>query len=359
MRGLVATLLGLTAAALVAVSSDAASYQNAVLPAKRAAAPNGDAAAGAGAGATALEPVAVVGTGKMGSAIAELLCAGGVPVHLVSRSPQKAMTAASAISSKQAQCRVTAAVSPAEALQSAGVVVLTSPFSGTADWLRANRDALIARDDRVVVDISNPWRSGEGIAPDAAILSGVELHRQALGHEGTQFVAAFKNNFARRQLEHATGKQIVEFAVDLAGDARARFERLMSRTRLKPVFRGEISKGAAATLEAEVRARACVRCSWGNKKGCLIIKLKSRLNDRVPAAITTTTTAPSEPACASRIEELSPRCLTYCVRVRACARALVCLPACVLVQAGPFRPDLKAKHAQFSAAVRRRAGGEL
>jgi predicted dinucleotide-binding enzyme len=253
MRGLVATLLGLAAAALAVVSSDAASYQNAALPPKRAAAPS------------SLEPVAVVGTGKMGSAIAELLCAGGVPVHLVSRSPQKAKTAASAISSK-ARCHVTAAASPADALQSAGFVVLTSPFSGTADWLRANRAALIARDDRVVVDISNPWRSGEGIAPDAPILSGVELHQQALGHEGTQFVAAFKNNFAMRQLEHATGKNIVEFAADLAGDARVRFEKLMGSTKLKPVFRGEISKGAAATLEAEVRARACVRASPARRR---------------------------------------------------------------------------------------------
>lgn len=246
------------------VEGGSASYMDAAIPARRQ----------KEVSPPAEETIAVVGTGNMGSAIAELFCKSGIPVYLASRSSRKARSKADALNRQFPRCHVVAAASSEEALSKSTVAIITTPFTAVGPWLRANRDAIIRNPGLVLVDISNVWRSGEGIAANAPVLSGVEMHQAILGGDdvNTPFVAAFKNNFAMKRLQHATGRRIVEFVTDDAA-ARRRFEALIKATEFEPSFRGKISAGAAAVLEAE---------------------------------------------------------------------------------AGPFRPDLKAKHAQFAATVRRR-----
>ena len=230
----------------------AASYLNAALPKKKA--PVITDSRGSG-GST--ETVAVVGTGKMGSAIAELFCKAGVPVLLTSRDPRKAESKARTLNRRFKQCSVTG-VPNAEAIQQASVAILSTPFHGTGDWLLANKEAIVQNNNNLIlVDISNPWRSGDGIEPTAELLSGVEQHRQILNHPATHFAQAFKNNFAMRQLQHASGERKIEFTAD-AAESRDRLQRLIQATTFKPSFRGLFSDGAAAKLEAEVIQCSCL-----------------------------------------------------------------------------------------------------
>jgi len=238
-------------AALIAIGvfwnpgAGAASYMNAALPKKKAAPQH--------------QPIAVVGTGNMGSAISELFCRSGVPVLVTSRSVQKAQQKVRSIKARASSCDIKA-VSNADAIAQAGVVIVTAPFSGMKSWLTSNRESIVANTDIVIVDITNSWRSGDGIAADAPLLSAVEIHKAALGNEKTSFVAGFKNNFAMKNLQHASGKNIVEFAAD-SQLARDRFEQLVRATKFRPAFRGFFSEGAAATLEAEVRRGHGVVCT--------------------------------------------------------------------------------------------------
>lgn len=199
---------------------------------------------------SAQEAVAIVGTGNMGSAIAEVFCKNGIRIFLTSRSLAKADAKAKSIRSRFRQCSIVG-VPTTEAIEKANFLILTTPFQSTASWLQQNQAILESKDDNVIIDISNPWRSGEGISADALLLSGVEVHIKALDDRKTHFVAAFKNNFAMKKLQHASGRNIVEFAVD-SDAVKQRFEKLIRATGFTPLFRGKISEGAAAQLEAEV-----------------------------------------------------------------------------------------------------------
>ena len=232
----------LLAALFRSADGGAASYMDAAIPSRqqKAALPP-----------TTEETVAIVGTGNMGSAIAELFCKSGIPVYLASRSTRKAQAKADALNKQFPRCHAVAAASSQEALSKSTIAVITTPFTAVAPWLRANRDDIIRNSKLVLVDISNVWRSGEGISADARVLSGVEMHQAVLGNDAnTPFVAAFKNNFAMKRLQHATGRRIVEFVTDDAA-AQRRFETLIKATGFDPTFRGKISAGAAAILEAE------------------------------------------------------------------------------------------------------------
>ena len=252
----VSVVLAVTLALVFVESVHSQSYLDAAIKTKK----KPPAATTSKTGSLAPNTVAVVGTGNMGSAIAELFCKSGIRVLLASRSMSKASSKAQTIMSRF-QCSITAVPNMA-AVRQAGTVILTLPFPTVPGWLEANRDEIIKRgEDLLLVDITNPWRSANGIAPDAAHLSALEKHIAALNNPPTRFVAAFKNNFAMKRLQHKSGRNEVEFVAD-SQDTQARFERLVGATRFKPVFRGLVADGAAALLEAEVRVSKQCQCHY-------------------------------------------------------------------------------------------------
>jgi len=117
----------------------------------------------------------VLGTGRMGRALAEAWARAGHRVVLGSRTPEAVGALPPGLSGAgYAQ----AAAQP--------VVVLATPYAATAGVVAAHAAALAGR---IIVDITNPF----GAAPPGQ--SGIEVHRAVLGRPA-HWAAAFKTNFA-------------------------------------------------------------------------------------------------------------------------------------------------------------------
>jgi len=128
--------------------------------------------------------IAVLGCGRMGTALAREAARVGRSVCLGSRDPQKAARTAEEVRLVNPAANVHCG-SYADAVRGGDLLFLAVPFSEAAETLRSVREWLPGR---VVVDMTNPM----GAIPCST--SGAETHAAILPHGG-KIVAAWKTNY--------------------------------------------------------------------------------------------------------------------------------------------------------------------
>ncbi|HSV74908.1 MAG TPA: NAD(P)-binding domain-containing protein [Chthonomonadales bacterium] len=128
--------------------------------------------------------IAVLGCGRMGTALAREAARVGRAVCLGSRDPCKAVLAAEEVRSVNPTAVVRRGTY-AEAVRGGDLVFLAVPFPEASEALRTVRDWLPGR---VVVDVTNPM----GAVP--CTTSGAEAHAAIIPHGG-KIVAAWKTNY--------------------------------------------------------------------------------------------------------------------------------------------------------------------
>jgi NADPH-dependent F420 reductase len=192
-------------------------------------------------------PLAVVGgTGPEGIGLALRFAVAGEPIVIGSRVLARALDAAAAVRAAVPGADVHGAEN-ADAVASAGTVVLSVPFSGLAEILAAGRLVL---DGKIVIDVVVPVAFRDGfceLLPVPGGGSAGEMIQRAL--PAARVVSAFKNLPAER---------LRDLAVPLEGDvvlcgndaaARAEVAALIARLpRLRAVDAGALAN--ARYLEA-------------------------------------------------------------------------------------------------------------
>lgn len=158
-----------------------------------------------------METVAVIGAGSVGRALAEALRGGGLEVTVGVRAPSAAGGA-----------------TIAEAIASAGVVVIAVPGAAVEDLAAAHGEALAGR---VVLDASNDLSAGHGGA----------MHHMDVWARHAPGAAVFRA-FNTMGVENVAGPRLAGQAADLLycgpGDARERAEAVIGATGLRPVWVG-------------------------------------------------------------------------------------------------------------------------
>ena len=186
------------------------------------------------------EQVGILGTGRMGSALARLLVGAGCEVMIGSRSPERARAAAEEASGASASSKVIAG-DYVMAARDSKIVILALPYRDVDPLLRELESEL---EGKIVVDITNPF----GAAPPG--LSGAEIHAPLL--PGTaSLVAAFKTNYFR-YFDPAVRGGIVHDAFYCGEEeaAKKRVADLIAATGFRPVDCGTLE--SARTLDAMV-----------------------------------------------------------------------------------------------------------
>ena len=181
-----------------------------------------------------MESVGIIGTGRMGRALAASLARAGCAVFLGSRDAPRAQQAAGEIG----LAGVTAG-SNEEAAGAGGIVILATPFRATGDLIHELGERLAGK---VVVDITNPL----GSAPPG--ISGAELHAPLLPDDAT-LVAAWKTNFW--SLFDHPDKFGQPLDVLLCGEdhpSKQRVARLIEATGFRPVDCGGMEAARALDL---------------------------------------------------------------------------------------------------------------
>ncbi len=129
------------------------------------------------------------GTGKEGKGLAYRWAKAGYRVLIGSRTPEKAIAAASEIVQLLDGASSTVGMSNLEAAQQANIVVLTVPFSAHRETLESLKEAL---QGKILIDVSAPLvppKVNKVQMPPAG--SAAQEARQILG-ESTEIAAAFQ-----------------------------------------------------------------------------------------------------------------------------------------------------------------------
>lgn len=183
--------------------------------------------------ASAVETIAIIGTGQMGSTLGKRWAAAGHTIVYGSRDPQRAevrellsATGATAI-----------ATTPADAAKRAGIVVIAVPWEGVQDSARSLGDLA----GKIVIDVTNPLVFDAGRDVEVAVPhSGAEVIRDWL--PGTHVVKAFNTvNWAVINEPSLAGGPVT---VLLAGDnakAKERVARLVALLGLEPFDAGRLA----------------------------------------------------------------------------------------------------------------------
>ena len=130
-----------------------------------------------------MSSIAIIGYGNMGSGIAKRAVAAGYQVTLAGSDLDKARAAAAAVDAK--------AASVADAVASASLVVLATPYGAAADALKAAGNL----DGKVLVDISNPLKPDfSGLSIGHTTSAAEEIAKLA---PGAKVVKAFNTVFAQ------------------------------------------------------------------------------------------------------------------------------------------------------------------
>ena len=111
--------------------------------------------------------IAVIGTGRVGSALGPQFARLGHPVIYGSRDPGRAEVEALVAKTGAGATAAT----PAEAVRQAAIVVIATPWSATEQTVRSLELA-----GKLVVDVTNPFRAGtDGLMEVVVSSSGGEL----------------------------------------------------------------------------------------------------------------------------------------------------------------------------------------
>ena len=148
--------------------------------------------------------IGILGTGRMGTHLAATWAAAGHSVILGSRDRTKSDFIVSSITAGSGyvggggeqippfivdNLRLTAG-SLSDAVK-ADIIVLATPFPVTVDLIHSLKAEIIGK-GKIIIDITNPWYSGEGL-PANGPQSAVEIHRNALDDPTAHFGVAYKN----------------------------------------------------------------------------------------------------------------------------------------------------------------------
>jgi NADPH-dependent F420 reductase len=175
--------------------------------------------------------IAIIGAGNVGRALGASFVRAGHLVIIASRDPEDARSAAAATGADVAD-------SNAEAVASADIVVIATPFSSTAEIAAQIADAATGK---VIIDATNRMSfTPEGADIDTTTSNAEEL---ATLLPGTSIVKAFNTVFASNQGDPITeGVQLDGFVAANDEAAKARVLELVASIGLNPVDVGPLSR---------------------------------------------------------------------------------------------------------------------
>jgi 8-hydroxy-5-deazaflavin:NADPH oxidoreductase len=187
--------------------------------------------------AGAAEPpvrIGIIGTGKIGSALAELWVRAGHEVMISSRHPEELAPLAAKLGPKAH------VGTPAQAAAFGSVVMLAVPYGATP---QVGRDYAKELAGRIVLDAGNPYPDRDGAMADAARVKGAgPSDREFL--PGVRLVRAFNAIIAGNLLSQ-THRAAGLIAIPLAGDDPAALKvaaTLVQDAGFDPVIVGDLSQ---------------------------------------------------------------------------------------------------------------------
>ena len=198
--------------------------------------------------------LSIIGTGNMGSAIAQVAGRGGTPVQLIGRDAQKAAAAA-----EQAGDSATHATLGDEL--TGDIVVLALPYAAVAEVLEAYRGRL---GGKVIVDLTNPvdFSTFDSLVVPADSSAAAGIAEQV---PEASVVKAFNINFAATLASGSVGEQ--QTTVVIAGDdadAKSALATVVEAGGLRAVDAGSLKR--ARELEAlgflQISLAAGEKTSW-------------------------------------------------------------------------------------------------
>ena len=199
---------------------------------------------------TLMLTIAVLGgTGKEGKGLAFRWAKAGYRVLIGSRSPEKAVKAASEIMELLEGSSSVVGMSNPEAAEQANIVVLTVPYAAHRSTLESVKDAL---EGKLLVDVTVPLvppKTSKVQMPPAG--SAAQEAREIVG-EDVEVVAAFQNV----SYEHLLGEEDVECDVLVTGTskkARGEVLKLVEATGLTgwdagPIENSVVAEGLTSVL---------------------------------------------------------------------------------------------------------------
>lgn len=199
---------------------------------------------------TLMLTIAVLGgTGKEGKGLAFRWAKAGYRVLIGSRSPEKAVKAASEIMELLEGSSSVVGMSNPEAAEQANIVVLTVPYAAHRSTLESVKDAL---EGKLLVDVTVPLvppKTSKVQMPPAG--SAAQEAREIVG-EDVEVVAAFQNV----SYEHLVGEEDVECDVLVTGTskkARGEVLKLVEATGLTgwdagPIENSVVAEGLTSVL---------------------------------------------------------------------------------------------------------------
>lgn len=182
----------------------------------------------------------VGGTGKLGEALARRWIKAGYPVMIGSRTADKAMTVAAALS--QETDAVVTSGSNADVAEKADLVVITVPFSAQAETLN---DICNEVQGKIVVDTTVPLMPPKVVRVQLPAEGCAALKAQKILGEGVRLVSAFHSVAAHRL---ATDDDIV-CDIMVFGDDKAAREQVVTLANdagLRGIHAGALVNSVAA-----------------------------------------------------------------------------------------------------------------
>jgi predicted dinucleotide-binding enzyme len=187
--------------------------------------------------AGAAEPpvrIGIIGTGKIGSALAQLWVSSGHEVMISSRHPEELASLAAKLGPK-AQVGT-----PAQAAAFGPVVMLAVPYGATP---QVGRDYAKELAGRIVLDAGNPYPDRDGPMAEAARVKGAGPSSKEF-LPGVRLVRAFNSIIAGNLLSQ-TNRAAGLIAIPLAGDDPAALKQAATLVRdagFDPVIVGDLSQ---------------------------------------------------------------------------------------------------------------------
>jgi len=188
------------------------------------------------------------GTGKEGKGLAYRWARAGYRVLIGSRTPEKAITAASELMEMLEGASSLVGVSNREAAQLADIVVLSVPYAAHRETLESVKDVLSGK---ILIDVTAPLASPKSKVQLPPAGSAAQEAREIVG-EGVQVVSAFQNV----PYEHLLKDEEVDCDVLVTGtskEARAEVLKLVEAASLNgwdagPIENSVVAEGLASVL---------------------------------------------------------------------------------------------------------------
>ena len=202
-------------------------------------------------GAAAASPelrIGIIGTGRIGGALAEHWARAGHALLISSRHPEELRPLAERLGPK------VRAGTPAEAAEFGEVLLISVPYGALP---QLGRDLAAALRGKVVLETGNPFPHRDGAMADAARKKGTGLASAEL-LPGVRLVRAFTSvpHTAVRGEAHRSGEQVgVPLAAD-DPDALALAERLVRDAGFEPVAVGGLARAREFDVGTAVFGRA-------------------------------------------------------------------------------------------------------